>query len=118
MAQYSTLEVPDREDFLKLNIKWAQIGTMQVQVVAPPPGNTKQRRFLEQHGEGVFHVGFVVDDIEQGQADALSRGLDILMQGRRDDGSGFTYFDTADKGGGVTFSIRQNASPHLKDDNE
>jgi methylmalonyl-CoA/ethylmalonyl-CoA epimerase len=111
MDEYTTLEVPDTQDFLKLEIKWTQIGAMQVQVVAPPPGNTRQRRFLEEHGEGVFHLGFVVDDVEQGQTDALSRGLEVLMRGRRDDGSGFTYFDTADKGAAVTLSIRQSKRP-------
>ena len=41
MAQYTTLEVPYTDDFLKLDFKWAQIGAMQVQVVAPPAGNAR-----------------------------------------------------------------------------
>ena len=38
-------------------------------------------------------------------------GLSLLGSGRLDDRSGFTYFDTADKGAGVTLEVRQ-ASTH------
>jgi catechol 2,3-dioxygenase-like lactoylglutathione lyase family enzyme len=108
LAEYESLEMPDRADFMHLEIKWSQIGAIQLQVVAPPPGNTEYRRFLERQGEGVFHLGFAVDDVNAAESDALTRGLEVLMRGRRGDGSGFTYFDTAARGAGVTLSIRKS----------
>jgi catechol 2,3-dioxygenase-like lactoylglutathione lyase family enzyme len=107
LDEFKTLGNLDREALLALKIKCAQLGPVQLQLLQPTTGETPQKRFLEERGEGVFHIGFVVDDIEEGEQKALERGLAVLMQGRRDNGSGFTYFEAQDKGG-VTLSIRQS----------
>lgn len=108
LDEYVDLAVPNEADFKRLEFKWTQAGPIQLQVVAPPPGDTEHRRFLETRGEGVFHLGFVVDDIDAGEEAALARGLAPLMRGRRANGSGFTYFRTADAGAGVTLALRQS----------
>src|SRR3954447_24599576 len=79
-------------------------GEKRRQLCRPGPEPTPQRRFLDEHGEGVFHVGFEVPD-----ADAAERQVaaEPLMRGRRENGSGFTYFDTAEQAG-VVLEIRQS----------
>jgi len=74
--------------------------------------NTIYGDFLRSRGEGVFHLGFRVDDIESAEQEAKHQGLGILSSGRRADGSGFTYFDTASELG-VTLLLRQ--SPPLSE---
>ena len=49
-------EAPDVDDFMKLHYRFASLGNVQLQLCAPPPGNTLQRKFLDEHGEGVFHL--------------------------------------------------------------
>jgi methylmalonyl-CoA/ethylmalonyl-CoA epimerase len=63
-------------------------------------GDCPQRRFLDTRGEGVFHLGFeaVLDDAVP-RAEAA--GLDVLMSGRRENGTGFTYYDTLARTGVV-----------------
>ena len=107
LSAFTELEGVDREDFGRLVYRYAWIGDVQLQLVQPGPEATRQRRFLEAHGQGVFHVGFEVDDADAGQAAATEMGMDVLMSGRRDDGSGFTYFDTAERAG-VILEIRQS----------
>ena len=107
LDQFTELEMPDREGFLAIDFRYARIGPIQLQLGQPRHDDTPQRRFLDSHGEGVFHMGFVVDDVDAAEVEALRRGLTILMRGRRDDGSGFTYFDSAEAGG-VTLSIRRS----------
>jgi hypothetical protein len=54
----------------------------------------------------VFHIGFVVDNVDEATAEGHARGLTTLMYGRRLDRTGFTYFDTPQ--GAVTLEIRQS----------
>ncbi|MGY2492413.1 VOC family protein [Cupriavidus sp. CP313] len=100
------LDVPDADAFVRLHYRYASLGNVQLQLCAPPAGSTPQREFLDTRGEGVFHLGFTVPDCDQAEAEASALGLAIRMRGRLPNRSGFTYFDTADKGAGVTLEIR------------
>ncbi|MFT9015489.1 MAG: VOC family protein [Acetobacter sp.] len=105
-SDFSRLDMPNLEGFLGLKYKFANLQNMQLQLCQPGSGDTPQKRFLDRHGEGVFHIGFSVADSNRAEAEATAMGLNVLMRGRRPDGSGFTYFDTAEKAGGVTLMAR------------
>ena len=47
------LHAPDVDAFVALRYRYADIGNVQLQLCAPPPGRTEQRRLLETQGEGV-----------------------------------------------------------------
>ena len=57
------------EGFFNTRIKCAMIGPVQLQVVQPGKGRSIYKDFLEQKGEGVFHLGFVVEDIATSEAE-------------------------------------------------
>jgi catechol 2,3-dioxygenase-like lactoylglutathione lyase family enzyme len=100
LSEYTDLEVPNREAFLQMRYRVANLENFQLQLCQPPELDCPQRRFLDSRGEGVFHLGFeseVAAAAEQGAA----LGLDVLMRGQRPNGSGFVYFDTLDKAGVV-----------------
>lgn len=107
LEDYTDLDMPDPDGFRRLEYRYAWVGDVQLQLCAPGPEPTPQREFLDTRGEGVFHVGFEVPDIEAADADAAARGLDVLMKGRRDNGSGFSYYDTAAHAG-VILESRQS----------
>ena len=107
LEEFTTLEVPDPDGFRKLDYRYAWIGGFQLQLVQPGPEPTPQRRFLDERGAGVFHVGFEVPDADAADAQAAGLGVAPLMRGRRDNGSGFTYYDTAGRAG-VVLEIRQS----------
>jgi len=107
LRDYVKVNVPDKEAFYALTIKQTQMGPIALQLIQPGEGKTIYKDFLEREGEGVFHLGFVVDDVDKEEAKLRAQGLKVLSSGRRADGSGFTYFDTADKAG-VVLLIRQN----------
>ena len=104
LTQFTQLDYPDREAFLGLTYKWVNLRNTQLQLCEPGPGDTPQRRFLEERGEGVYHLGFIVPDCDVAEAEGAKAGLTIRAKGRRDDRSGFTYFDTP--GAAVTLEIR------------
>lgn len=104
----SELKVPDVDAFMGLRFRWCNLDNVQLQLCEPGSGESPQREFLEAHGEGVFHLGFTANDLDATEKDARKLGLGPWMRGRLPDRSGFTYFDTRDKGAGVTLEIRAN----------
>jgi len=107
LREYIKLDVPDEVGFHKVKIKVVQIGPTQIQLIQPGEGKSLYKEFLEKKGEGVYHLGFVVDDVDESEAELRKLGLEVLSSGRRENGSGFSYMDTARKGG-VTLLIRQS----------
>ena len=107
IREYVRVNVPDESAFYDLQIRVAWIGPVSLQIIQPSEGRTIYGDFLKNRGEGVFHLGFRVDDIEREEAYVKQLGLNVLSSGRRPDGSGFTYFDTAGIGG-THLLIRQN----------
>lgn len=109
LKEYVQLEVPDADAFYELRIMVCEIGPIALQVIEAKDSNTIYGDFLRSRGEGVFHLGFNVDDIETAEQEARSLGLQTLSSGRRAGGSGFTYLDTASELG-VTLLLRQTPS--------
>jgi catechol 2,3-dioxygenase-like lactoylglutathione lyase family enzyme len=107
LKEYTKLDVPDEVGFHNVKIKVVQIGYIQIQLCQPGEGKSPYKDFLEKKGEGVYHLGFVVDDVDDSEAAVKKMGLKVLSSGRRKDGSGFSYLDTAGKGG-VTLLVRQS----------
>ncbi|MBW1612613.1 MAG: VOC family protein [Deltaproteobacteria bacterium] len=93
----------------KLLIRETQIGSVVLQLVEHIEGEDVYKEFVDQRGEGVQHLGFKVDDIDKEEDKAVKMGLQVTQRGRREDGTGYTYFDTESLGG-VVFEIRQNPS--------
>jgi methylmalonyl-CoA/ethylmalonyl-CoA epimerase len=106
MTDLTELEGADPHAFHELRYKWTTIGDLQLQLVQPVAGRTPQGEFLRTHGEGVFHIGFAVDSVDDAEAQAAALGLEVPLRGRRPDGSGFAYFDTHEPAG-VTLQVRR-----------
>ena len=108
LTQYTELEVPNVESFLTTTYKYTNLENIQIQLCQPGAGASPQRQFLETHGEGVFHLGFSVPDCDGAESTAQSLGLEVLMKGRRNDGTGFSYFNTANRGAAVILEVRSS----------
>ena len=94
LDDYVRREVADEAAFLALRYRTAEVGGCQLQLVQPGSGSTPQADRLAAVGPSVFSIGFVTGDVDQADEQAGALGLEPLMRGRRQDGSGFTYFDT------------------------
>jgi methylmalonyl-CoA/ethylmalonyl-CoA epimerase len=101
LTEYEVLEVPNRIAFLQMRYRVCNLPNVQLQLCQPSAEPSPQREFLDARGEGVFHLGFEVPDADAAEETAKVKGMDVLMRGRRRNGSGFTYYDTADDTGVV-----------------
>jgi catechol 2,3-dioxygenase-like lactoylglutathione lyase family enzyme len=107
MKEYVKINVPDENGFYNLKIKCAQIGPVQLQLIEPGDGKSLYKDHLRKKGEGVYHIGFEVDDISAADAKIEAMGLKMLSSGRRENGSGFSYLETASQAG-VVLLVRQS----------
>ncbi|WID95227.1 VOC family protein [Bosea vestrisii] len=99
-----------REEMESWIYKSCDLENIQFQLCQPLPSTTRKYRFLQEHGGGVYHIGFGVPDIEEAEQACLDMGLVIGERGRKHDGEGFTYFDTREDAG-VVLEIRSNWNP-------
>ena len=110
LAEYTDLDTPNYDGFMNLRYVQATMGDIELQLVQPSDEfDSPQKRFLDTHGEGVYHIGFVVDDANRAETVLKDRGLKVISRGRRPDQSGFDYFDTK-KEAGVTLLTRKSAT--------
>lgn len=88
-------------------IIFVQVGPIQLELVQPVEGELPQKAFLTSRGEGVNHIAFTVDDLDREAAKLVEKGIKIIITGRRQDGSGFAYFDTRKVGNVIIELIQQ-----------
>jgi methylmalonyl-CoA/ethylmalonyl-CoA epimerase len=77
---------------------------IEIELIELISGKTIHEDFLKQHGEGLNHIGFRVNDLKASRENARKAGFEITQDFMRPDGSGFAYMDT-DKTGGVIFEM-------------
>ncbi len=77
----------------KMRLAFIETGTLQIEFIQPLEGGNIYSEFLEEHGEGLHHILFEVDDPE---AVAAGLGAPILQSGGSTlrPGAIWTYLDT------------------------
>ncbi len=75
-----------------------------VEPVSPP---TIYHDFLDQHGEGLRHVGFDVADLDAAVEQAHTLGINVMASGRTT--GGLRYSDTTKAGGAIVEVIQRKA---------
>lgn len=81
-----------------MRLALAQVGPTQYELIETVEGPNIYEEHLREKGEGLHHVGYHVDDIDDAIAAMAGRGYALLQSGRGfgADGDGaYAYFDTA-----------------------
>ena len=84
----------------------AKLGPVSFELLQTISGASIQKEFLDSKGEGINHLDFYVDDIEEETAKLVAKGFKIVQSGKFVGGGGMAYFDT-DKLGGVQIGLVQ-----------
>lgn len=84
-----------------LKFGYAQLGPMVLELVETVEGNSIYREFLDEHGEGIHHIGFPAAAPFSGELARWSKnGIEPLQTNERDDPRyGWAYMDTQDLAG-------------------
>jgi len=88
-----------RPSEFRMRIGLAQAGGVVFELIEHLEGETIYRDFLEQHGEGIHHMGVYVPRLHTAVAEATANGYRVLQSGygygKRGDG-GFAYMGMED----------------------
>ena len=87
-----------------VKISSAKVGATELELLQPSGGESALQEFLDEHGEGVHHIAYLVDDV-RGEIDKLvKQGVELLTCANLDN-RGFAYFKTGT--GSIVIEIRQ-----------
>jgi methylmalonyl-CoA/ethylmalonyl-CoA epimerase len=89
----------------KTTISNAQLGDVQLELLEPTEGPQALKESLDATGEGLHHIGFLVNDIDQVIEKGRQDGLRIWTMSKRQDGPSFLYFEPT-KPGGMAIEMR------------
>jgi len=83
-------------------------GQVQIELIEPDAQSSVWRDYLDEHGEGVHHIAFQVEDTDRTVEHLKEHRIDVLQQGLYSDASGmYTYVDSVPMLG-VMLELLQN----------
>ena len=85
------------------------LGPTRIELIQPLAGDSIYKDFIEKHGYGVQHFGFLVDDMDAALEQARAAGMQMIQDGSGFglDGDGrYAYLDSEDALG-VTIELIQ-----------
>ncbi|MBW8750030.1 MAG: VOC family protein [Propionibacteriales bacterium] len=81
------------------HVSLAYAGELQLELIEPVDGRSVHTEFLADHGPGLHHVCFAVDDLASACARAEAAGVPVLQTGSMMDGEiEFAYLDGSSGG--------------------
>jgi len=87
---------------IEVKLAFAYIGDLELELIEVVKGKILHSEFLEEHGEGLHHLGFFVDDVDGEAANLVERGAEIILQRPGQ----WIYLDCGGPGG-VIFELMQ-----------
>jgi methylmalonyl-CoA/ethylmalonyl-CoA epimerase len=77
----------------RVAIQITHIGNMELELIQPINGESPHREFLDKKGEGIQHLGFIVDNLGDAVKRLTDQGSKILLTSQFKGGGGVTYLD-------------------------
>lgn len=88
-------------------IALSYFGSSRIELIEVKEGNSIYKDFIKEHGYGIQHLGFLVDDMQEALSQARKAGFEMIQDGSGfgPDGDGhYAYLDT-EKVLGVTIEL-------------
>ncbi len=107
------LEAPNvwdrgEEKHIAARLGFAMMGQVELELIHIVKGDSVHLEFLREHGEGIHHLGFRVDDFVAKLEQAKAMGFEVLQTGPV--GRFYAYLDTRREGGLIFELIEGDAS--------
>lgn len=93
-----------------LSIKQVKLGPLPLEVLQlPSDGIDSNSEFFHKMGEGIAHIGFLVDDLEAETKRLRENGVEVLMVEQMNDTVTMRYFDLREFGG-IVLELKQKGT--------
>ena len=84
----------------KIRAKFVQIGEVPIEFIQHIEGESGYKDFLDSKGEGVQHIAFAVNNLDDETAELVDKGVSVIIKGKAPAafGSSSAHFDTRQVG--------------------
>jgi len=90
---------------VKMKMAFASLGALQIELIQPVEGRIFHSEFLDIHGEGLHHLGFSVDDLDDAVSKLVAQGAKVVSGGQ----GNFVYLETGGPGGVIFELVKRRA---------
>lgn len=73
-----TLDRLEEVESQKVRTAFFTVGETHIELLEPTGPDSPISRFLEKHGEGIHHIGYLSDDLEQELENAAENGCQLI----------------------------------------
>ncbi|GEM05527.1 lactoylglutathione lyase [Halolactibacillus miurensis] len=70
-------------------------GQVQIELIQPDQHPSTWREYLDEHGEGVHHIAFVINGMKEKVMYLEGKGIPLVQEGEYDGGR-YSYMDSTD----------------------
>ena len=81
-----------------VNLSFCSLGPIEMELMQPGTGQSIYHDFLKEKGEGLHHLAFDIEDMEDRLDSYQKMGIEVMQSGRTEIGR-FAYLDTESIGG-------------------
>lgn len=64
---------------VKTRVALGKMGPLGIELLQPVQGETVHKEFLEGRGEGIGHIAYTVDDLEEETARLVEKGFPVIL---------------------------------------
>lgn len=102
-------EVFGKPTRMNCRVRFVKIGGIPVELIQPLEGESVHKDFLEEHGDGINHIAFVVDDLDEERKILEEQGYPVVVSARHKGAEGgLAYFDTRERFGDLFLELLEN----------
>ncbi|HEX9778326.1 MAG TPA: methylmalonyl-CoA epimerase [Geopsychrobacteraceae bacterium] len=62
----------------RVRVAFLKVGQSRIELLEPTTPDSPVAKFLEKHGEGIHHLAYEVEDIEQALRDLAAQGVQLV----------------------------------------
>jgi len=84
----------------RAKLAFFRLGNLQLELIEPVGGPSTWREFLEAHGEGVHHIAFQVEDMQDQVAALAAEGMPLVQRGDYTGGR-YAYIESSEQLKGI-----------------
>lgn len=86
-------EYNDKPSPARAKLAFFDMGSLQLELIEPDEHPSTWREHLDEHGEGVHHIAFVVEDMKGTVQKMEAKGMPLIQKGEYTGGR-YAYMDT------------------------
>ncbi len=84
----------------RAKLAFFRMGSLSLELIEPVDGPSTWREFLDRHGEGIHHIAFLVEDMDEAVRFLEGKGMPLVQRGDFTGGC-YAYVDSTSRLGAI-----------------